>query len=82
MHYCTSCLAGHPYKIKVFEDYPPEYVNFLNNTGHPYTPLPLITRCASEYFPEGSAHYQSDKRYDVFVDFEETDDRSVCKLGR
>ena len=40
MHYCTSCLAGHPYKIKVFEDYPPEYVNFLNNTGHPYTPLP------------------------------------------
>ena len=40
VHYCTSCLGSHPYKLKVFEDFPPEYVNFLNSTGHPYTPLP------------------------------------------
>lgn len=40
LHYCMSCLGNKAHKTKVFEEYPPEYMAFLKNTGHAYAPLP------------------------------------------
>lgn len=40
MHYCTSCLGNRPHRTKVLQEYPPEYMSFLKNTGHAYAPLP------------------------------------------
>ena len=28
VHYCTSCLGSHPYRLKVFEDFPPSTLIF------------------------------------------------------
>ncbi len=40
IHYCTSCLGRHPYRTKVFEEYPPEYLNFAEATGRAVPHVP------------------------------------------
>ena len=40
VHYCTSCLGDHPYRTKVYEDYPPEYLSYMETNGRAPARIP------------------------------------------
>ena len=40
IHYCTSCLGRHPFRTKVYEEYPPEYLSFMEINGRSFTYVP------------------------------------------
>lgn len=39
-HYCPSCLGNHAYRLKVFEEYPPELLSFWTSIGRSYQLIP------------------------------------------
>lgn len=40
MHYCPSCLSNNSYRKVIFEDYPPELIDFWNKSGKAFNKIP------------------------------------------
>lgn len=48
--YCPSCLGEHQYVVKIYQDYPPELLNFWAKSGVAFTAAPVHNLACTRLF--------------------------------
>ena len=59
VHYCTSCLGAHPYRTRVYQEYPAEYVAYMETNSRSITRVPPHNPACERVFGGKGPHITS-----------------------